>query len=386
MSLHHRIASARTQRGVTLVELMIAMLLGLLLTAGIIQVFVGNRQTYEFTEGMSRIQESGRMALDMLAYQTRLAGYKGCASEVQLHNNLDVDESDLLFGFQHAVRGFEASGTGFGATHSLPGGAYVPAGGGGGWSPNLTGLPAGVLSHAIPGSDILLINHVSTSSVPLVPNYNESAQIHIDTTAPDDGPFTAGELLIVSDCQKASVFRATNASTGGGGVRINIAHGTSSGNPRNKCSNWHTSSDCAPGQVYGPGSELARIHQRVYFVGTPPTGSRSGRPSLYQARLTSNATYQIEELIEGVENMQIRYGVDDGLSGAVDDYLSANDVVDWNEVVTVRIGLLVRAPDEYGTETDAVDYNVNGTTVRAPGDRRMRQVFTTTVALRNKLP
>jgi type IV pilus assembly protein PilW len=55
-------------------------------------------------------------------------------------------------------------------------------------------------------------------------------------------------------------------------------------------------------------------------------------------------------------------------------------------VVAVRIGLLMRAPDEYGAETDTSTYVVNETGFDPVNDRRVRQVFTTTTGLRNRLP
>src|SRR5690606_29784673 len=76
------------QRGVTLVELMVAMLLGLILTGGAIQVFIGNRAAYDFNEGLARLQENGRFAIDSLSFRTRMAGYFGCLPDIPIHNNL----------------------------------------------------------------------------------------------------------------------------------------------------------------------------------------------------------------------------------------------------------------------------------------------------------
>jgi type IV pilus assembly protein PilW len=67
----------KQQLGLTLVELMIAMVIGLVLTGGVIQIFVANNQTYRVTENMSRVQENGRFALDNLGKIIRLAGFKG---------------------------------------------------------------------------------------------------------------------------------------------------------------------------------------------------------------------------------------------------------------------------------------------------------------------
>jgi type IV pilus assembly protein PilW len=84
--------------------------------------------------------------------------------------------------------------------------------------------------------------------------------------------------------------------------------------------------------------------------------------------------------------MQILYGVDPGLDGDVDTYVTANNVANWSEVVAVRIGLVMRSPEEYGTEFDSDIYDVNETLLNPVDDRRVRQVFTTTIAIRNRLP
>ena len=63
----------RTQAGLTLVELMVAMVIGLLLLAGISQVFVSNKQTYRLLEAQSHVQENGRFAFEFMARDVRMA-------------------------------------------------------------------------------------------------------------------------------------------------------------------------------------------------------------------------------------------------------------------------------------------------------------------------
>ncbi len=69
--------SRGAQSGVTLIELMIAMIVGLFLSAGVIQIFITNNQTYRITDNVSRLQENGRFALDNLGKTIRSAGFKG---------------------------------------------------------------------------------------------------------------------------------------------------------------------------------------------------------------------------------------------------------------------------------------------------------------------
>ncbi len=66
----------RNQRGFTLVEIMVALLIGIVLLAGISQLLVGNRNTYRFQSNLSRLQENGRYALEMLSRNLRMAGFR----------------------------------------------------------------------------------------------------------------------------------------------------------------------------------------------------------------------------------------------------------------------------------------------------------------------
>jgi type IV pilus assembly protein PilW len=74
---HLLLNQSKKQSGLTLVELMIAMVIGLVLTGGVIQIFIANNQAYRVTENMSRVQENGRFALDNLGQIIRIAGFKG---------------------------------------------------------------------------------------------------------------------------------------------------------------------------------------------------------------------------------------------------------------------------------------------------------------------
>ena len=367
----HDTVRIRGQRGVTLVELMVAMLLGLVLTGGAIQVFVSNRTTYAFNEGLSRLQENGRFAVDTLNFRIRMAGYFGCLPDITIYNNLN-NSTALAFDFENGLQGFEAAGTSpdqtFAPASSNPanGGVHSPA------------LPAPISGNVVPGSDVIVIRNVSASSHALVSPFNTGAQIFVDA-GPDD--YQEGEIGIVSDCQKASVFQITGVSENTPNSRIDVAHSNASFTPGNQSPTWGSS------QEYGAGSELLRAETWIYYVGA----TDAGPPALMQQRLaldTASNTVALveEELVEAIETMQVLYGIVADGDNDLDSYVTANNVADWEDVLSVRIGLLARSPEEYGNEIDTQQYDVNGTTFNPVDDRRVRQVFTTTIALRNRLP
>jgi len=63
--------------GYSLVELMVAMALGLLISAGVITIFIGTKGTQRTQDMLVEVQEIGRAAMDILAYDLRMAGSTG---------------------------------------------------------------------------------------------------------------------------------------------------------------------------------------------------------------------------------------------------------------------------------------------------------------------
>jgi hypothetical protein len=96
------------------------------------------------------------------------------------------------------------------------------------------------------------------------------------------------------------------------------------------------------------------------------------------------AGVQTQPLIDNVENLQILYGIADSDTASAQSYLTAANVAadQWDDIVSVRISLLLRSTEDNLT-TKPQTYTFNGVAV-TPGDRRLRQVFTSTVTLRNE--
>ncbi len=112
----------------------------------------------------------------------------------------------------------------------------------------------------------------------------------------------------------------------------------------------------------------------------------NGVSSLYCSRTTVPAAAPAlvkQALVGDVTNMQITYGVDADNNGAVNFYVTANKVTDWSKVVSIHISLLL-VTEEDNVATSAQTYHYNGATVTA-GDKRLHQVFSLTIALRNRL-
>src|SRR5690606_41393549 len=92
----------------SLIELMIAITLGLVLMAGVMQVFLSSRITFSTHQAMSRVQETGRLAMEFLSRDIRMAGFMGCASRSPGAVFMDTagDLGGLQKDFEKGIEGF----------------------------------------------------------------------------------------------------------------------------------------------------------------------------------------------------------------------------------------------------------------------------------------
>lgn len=373
------------QTGLSLIELMIAMVVGLILIAGVLSVFMSSRKSYGVNGAMGRIQENGRFALSFVDHDTRMAGYMGCGGTTgNIGNHLKPPaNTSLPYNFTGGIAGFEYSGTGPGTGYTIPS-ESPPHGTVGNWAPNLdASLPVSGADYAVPGSDVLVLR--------FSPPTNTAAYVSSSPNGPNGAQFwltanpgvTSGSILVISNCVNTYVVQATNVNGAGNDhVVVNTGNSTAPGN----------ASSGIPAAFIG--AQVSTVQTGVYYVGMDSTGS----PALFEAVTNPNCAapntcfggFEIQELVPNVENMQVLYGVDTTGSQTPSEYDTA-DVVDaageWNKVVSARVALLVRSGLNSVTLPAAAPvYNLLGVRITAPRDTRLRQVFTTTIGLRNRLP
>lgn len=371
MPLFPTTLSSSRRRGFTLVELMIALLLGLLLAAALIQLFVGNRVTHALNEQLARVQENGRIASELLSRRIRMAGYYGCASDSAVQSILDAPADAFAYALHRPLQGFEALQTGPGDdVYPLTTPDPAPASRASDWDPP---LDIDLVGRALPGSDVLAVRNLSAESVMAATSEPPTAAaMHV---AQSSG-FQSGQVVAAADCRQTTLFQITGVS------QDRILHSSSGPvSPGNRTD--------ALGHPYEAGSEVSHLETWAFYVGR--SSQPAGGPALFQRRLNNAGALVSEELVEGVENLQILYGIDDTANGSVDEYLTASDLgpagsSGWDRVIAVRVALLVRSPEEYGTQLDHGTYRLNDLPVTAPGDRRHRQVFATTIGIRNRTP
>jgi len=327
---------SHAQAGLSLVELMVSIAIGLALMVIILQIFLGTKDAHRVTENQSRLQENGRYIMEEMARDIRMAGYLGCSKNARI-NLMVKGTAGSWATFNEPIHGYETVTSTMGLSS------------------------AEVLS----GTDVIRIQRSSAADSNLTGNLvSDNANIKIDSNP--EG-FADGETLIVSDCASADVFCANNVSSGGGQVTITHASSCNEGT--------------APklSKLYGTNAQVMRLSTNIYYIGTGTGGCKA---YMLCRKTLSGSSLVVEELIDNVENMQLEYGEDIDGDFNANRFLSAASVSDWNNIVSVRLNILLRS-NSANLATSPQPYTLNGT-VTTPTDYRIRRVFSSTVTLRNR--
>lgn len=273
MSISNFTTLRRTQLGLSVVELMVAMALGLLLMTGVIQVFLSSRQTYAANEAMGRLQENGRFALEFIARSARLGGYVEPVFEGGKPLALVRPSCTGLPGTTPVEL---CTSEGGGNAADSIGFVFQP--------PVTEGARRDCLGNTITENNMLLINHYSII------------------------PATA----------------TTPAALGCRAYKFNTA-----------------------------------------------TGSWTSGPAA-------------QELISGIDSLQVLYGINtSGDARSANQYVSADRVTNWNDVRAVRISVLANSIDNLTPAPAGRNFVLLDAAPLAFNDSRARQIFSTTIQLKN---
>lgn len=378
-----RLRSIQTQSGFSLLELMLALMLGVIVTAGIVQLFVGNNQTTAVLNGQSRLQESARYAMDFISRSARTAGYVGCDPGDNLQSGLNgVNLGEPGFPYfeldiANPIEVFNYSGGG------SPGDVDPSD-----WTGrNLAGAdaledtfiagnqPSFTIDAADPdpgdmvaGADILVLRRLDAPGVPTSAIVQPNDPIVVE----DGSQFAANDFVVIANCNQATLVRVTgvagNTLAWADGPGLWQNYGLAGASPRSSLS--------AVGQPYGSatsgeGSAVYPVVTDVYYIaygaGTNNRGDRV--MSLWR----KSGTAAPVELVEGVTDLQVWAGVDRDATDNVDapeQYVSFNAVAPGELVRALRIQIT-------STSGDVVDFEA---------EEELERTFTQTIMLRNERP
>ena len=350
------------QSGLSLIELMIALVIGLLLTAAVVQMFVASKTTYAMQTSLAQMQENARFAMEFIARDLRTAGYMGCSKYTSLSNTLNDENGDVLSDYDLGVPLVMVDNYDASVAVDIP-------------------LPSSV--SPLEGSDIINVKTASTDDSCMIESHNASAaSIHCQ----DNHNYESGQILLVSDCAHSAIFQQSN--TNNNGTISVIDHNTGNGSPGNCSKGLGFPTDCTTtnGNAYTfpSGAFIQAFESYSYYLAMNDFGDFS-QPALYRASLSyssGTSTLRGQELVEGVEDMQITYGLDLDDDGDADTYRTGSGL-DMSQVVAIRVSLLIRSISNNLTSSPQT-YTYNGATVTAT-DNRLRKVFTSTITLRNRV-
>lgn len=322
---------ANVQLGVSLIELLVALVIGALLIVGTVSVYVQSRNSYRVTESVARLQETSRYALDILETEIRMANFWGLNNRADSILNRAAPGEPLPAALNTAAAGINECGPNW----AIDLDRYIEG------ENEVYALACAAFNGAPqPGSDILVIRRAS----------------HINPE-----PLETNRLHVQSSRLQGTIF---------------IPACTSPTDPA-----------CIPPGFAPPASESHDLLVSAFYVAQDSTGV-NGLPSLRRKRLVAGpggADIVDEEVIPGIESLQVQFGVDNDDDQNADQYLDPDAVaVPVDRVVSVRIWLLVRAENiEVGFQDNGVREFPPGRVIAAPGDNIRRILVERTLQLRN---
>jgi type IV pilus assembly protein PilW len=331
----------RRCRGFSLVELMVALVITLILLAGIGQIYLSSKKSFTIQDTLGHQQENGRYAVETIAQDVRRASYWG--------GNADIDYISGTLGMVNDDGTCKTSDNSWGRMLDMPILGKNNTNAGYDCIPDSNYL----------GSDILVVRYQAPWQVP-------------SQTTPT---FEANRLYLRS------------ALTASGDALGRIFEGAKAGYIENDM-------DHDLSTLPEPSERVAELISHAYYIG--PSGStcrNSTVPSLFRETLDDNGIPEAEEIASGVERFEVRYGVDDDGDKSVDEYRCAPGAAeagcpaisasDWGNVIALQFWLLTRAECPETGYTNDTAYNMPG--VAGPfKDGYRRQLYTTAVKLRNR--
>jgi Tfp pilus assembly protein PilW len=294
------------QRGLSMVELLVAMMLGLFLLFALVEILLNSKQSFSSASHLSRLQENGRIATNLVVADLKRAGYMGGNSNIEdIAGTADQVDPAMTCATDNTSWGRMITEGISGLNDTNAGYACIP---------DATYLRG----------DVLTVRYAA----PWIPV-----------------GFTAGKMYLRSSLFEGRVFAGSNEAQG-----LN--------------------------EVDDQPQSVRELMAYSFFVGdSGRTCGGQAVPSLFRVRLDNNSQPIAEELLPGISNFQVQYGV-------AGRYIDADDVANWANVVTARIWLLVRAECTETGFTDTATYTL-GDQVVVPNDNFRRQLYSTVVMLRN---
>lgn len=340
---------------------MVAMVLGLLLIGGSITIFSGNVRSSELSHAITHLQANARFALDELSADVRAAGFQGCTGAEDSILTLSTTLAPAGTLRTDALRAAEIRASG-----------WVPRG------PAAYVAPAGA-GQPVVGTQALMVQYALAPGHTLDTSMSSRRSgMTIQMTRND---LFADGLAIVANCKSVDVFE--------------IASVTGSGPRRTVTATDALSHTYVVSPDFPDSTRIYPLVSRVYYIGDTGRTNDNGDliRSLYRHDLPyDGATHPPVELVEGVDQLQISFGLQqNGAMRFVDASASASV-----DVTLVQIGLLMTSHQRFAETDSGRIYTIAGRQVapasaapttgvpQYPADARIRLPFSMTIKVRNR--
>ncbi len=294
------------QQGFSLVELMISLLLGSIITGTVIFVFLSNKETYRQNDSLVALQENARYAFEIIGRDIREAGAIACGSNLPTANVLNNASNNWWSNWDAGLLGFEANDNTF---------------------PQAVGT---TVADRVADTDALIIHSATSTNELRILSHNPTAASFLLNTS-THGLLT-GDVVMVCDYTQAAILQLGDTST------ETVTYDTN-GSPGNCSKGLGYPSDCSnvtgTPKTLSDNALLTKLSANAWYVGNNSRGSSS----LYRVTLVNNggaATTEIQELAEGVTDLQIQYLEVDSSGNLKNDYVDASSVTDWHKVIAAR--------------------------------------------------
>jgi len=318
----------RRQLGLTLVELMVALVLGLVVIGAVTNLFLTNRQTYRTTENLARMQENLRIAYELMARDAREAGATACGA-TNIANLLNGTPSTWSWQGETLI--------------AYAPGATLPS-----FAPDNVAADSPVLS-VVKGSD-------PANEIRVIKHDQRDDPLTLSSTA----NLQSGDILFVCKTPYAAIFQATDVDANS----RTVSHATSGDVTPGNCVGYFPPASTASCNPRSPDEyisftdgTLVKFQRILWYVGTNVRGGTS----LY--RKVGNE--KPVEMVPDIDQLTLRFLYTD-INGS--RYLPLDNVPDWTKVQAVRILVRSVSMDKIGTD-----------------GQPLRREYPFTIALRNRL-
>ncbi len=386
MNLYRPLSASRMhprEKGFSLVELMIGSAIGLIILAALSYVLVSNVQSRTELERGSRQMESGRFSLATLVEEIQLAGFYGeyfpasvgmttpdpCANKL---NEMGFADANYRWNTTAPVVTQVPAGL-FGFAETVAASANC--------APYLTTRKA--------GTDVLVVRRASTETIAIDTNEDSAADANVtleDGSTDTYASLGKGYYLQASNCSEIGAATEFAFVMDKDTSRFLLHKGIQKGTP----------ASCTTGILNG----LRKYIVRIFYISTcnDCSGTGDGIPTLKMRELSPAATicdadpavacgtFTERAIADGIENLQIEYGIDSTLDGVPDTFVAAPAATDWQNAVAVKVFLLARNIEQSTGYVNTKTYALSsdGSVVfTAPSDKYRRHLYSATAKANN---